>query len=71
MIHRSPLSNAFEFVAVAALRTHQLRRGCAQRVLGAHKLTTLAQMEIVQGKVARIPAALGGVSAIPAAPDSE
>ena len=53
MIHRSPASNAFEFVALAALRTHQLRRGCIQRVPGDHKQTTLAQMEIVAGKVER------------------
>jgi DNA-directed RNA polymerase subunit K/omega len=56
MINRSAASNAFEFVAVAALRTHQLRRGCIQRVPGNHKSTTLAQMEIVAGKVARIAA---------------
>jgi DNA-directed RNA polymerase subunit K/omega len=56
VIHRAQTSNAFEFVAVAALRTHQLRRGCTPRVAGDHKRTTLAQMEIVAGKVARIPA---------------
>ena len=51
MINRSPLANSFEFVIIAALRTAQLQRGCVQRVLGAHKFTTLAQMEIVAGKV--------------------
>jgi DNA-directed RNA polymerase subunit K/omega len=51
MIHRSPASNSFEFVAVAALRTHQLRRGCTPRVAGDHKQTTIAQMEIVAGKI--------------------
>lgn len=56
MIIRSVTSNAFEFVAVAALRAHQLRRGCIQRVPGAHKDTIIAQMEIVAGKIARIPA---------------
>jgi DNA-directed RNA polymerase subunit K/omega len=54
MINRSAASNAFEFVAIAALRTHQLRRGCIQRVPGNHKLTTVAQMEIIAGKVGRI-----------------
>ena len=53
MVQRSMVSNAFEFVAVAALRTQQLQRGCIQRVPGDHKFTTLAQMEIVAGKVAR------------------
>ena len=54
MINRSPLTNSFEFVIIAALRTQQLQRGCIQRVLGAHKFTTLAQMEIVAGKVVRL-----------------
>ena len=54
MISRSPLSNSFEFVIIAALRTQQLQRGCIQRVLGTHKFTTLAQMEIVAGKVERL-----------------
>jgi DNA-directed RNA polymerase subunit K/omega len=54
MINRSPLANSFEFVILAALRTAQLQKGCVQRVMGAHKLTTLAQMEIVAGKVGRL-----------------
>lgn len=59
MINRSPLANSFEFVIIAALRTQQLQRGCIQRVLGTHKFTTLAQMEIVAGKVVRLaPVAL-------------
>ena len=57
MINRAATSNAFEFVKVAALRTQQLQRGCIPRVAGNHKKTTIAQMEIVAGKVARIPAA--------------
>ena len=61
MINRSPLANSFEFVIIAALRTAQLQRGCVQRVLGAHKFTTLAQMEIVAGKVGRLAPAVGGV----------
>ena len=56
MINRSPLANSFEFVIIAALRTQQLQRGCIQRVVGIHKFTTLAQMEIVAGKVGRLPA---------------
>jgi DNA-directed RNA polymerase subunit K/omega len=54
MVNRSPSSNAFEFVTLAALRTHQLRRGCIARVPGSHKLTTMAQMEIIAGKVGRL-----------------
>jgi DNA-directed RNA polymerase subunit K/omega len=56
MIIRNPMANSFEFVVIAALRTAQLQRGCVPRVEGAHKKTTLAQMEIVAGKVGRLPA---------------
>ena len=56
MIIRDPMINSFEFVKIAALRAAQLQRGCIPRVLGSHKKTTLAQMEIVAGKVARLPA---------------
>ena len=55
MVHRGAAVNAFEFVAIAALRAKQLQRGCVQRVVGDHKRTTLAQMEIVAGKVGRMP----------------
>jgi len=55
MINRSAASNAFEFVVIAALRTQQLVRGCVPRVAGNHKKTTIAQMEIVAGKVGRLP----------------
>jgi DNA-directed RNA polymerase subunit K/omega len=65
MINRSATSNAFEFVAVAALRAQQLQRGCIQRVPGSHKHTTMAQMEIVAGKVARIPATIAVLGAGP------
>ena len=55
MINRAATSNAFEFVRVAALRAQQLQRGCVHRVTGDHKHITIAQMEIVAGKVWRIP----------------
>jgi DNA-directed RNA polymerase subunit K/omega len=58
MVRRSAASNAFEFSVIAALRAHQLRRGCTQRVPGDHKQTTIAQMEIVAGKIARAPQAV-------------
>jgi DNA-directed RNA polymerase omega subunit len=54
LINRSPLANSFEFVVIAALRAQQLQRGCVQRVAGTHKPTTIAQMEIVAGKVTRL-----------------
>ena len=55
MVNRSPLTNAFEFVTIAALRNQQLQRGCTPRVPGNHKNITIAQLEVVAGKVARIP----------------
>jgi DNA-directed RNA polymerase subunit K/omega len=54
MVNRSPLCNSFEFVMIASLRSQQLQRGCTPRVSGNHKRTTIAQMEIVAGKVARV-----------------
>jgi DNA-directed RNA polymerase subunit K/omega len=55
MINRSPASNAFEFVTIAALRSQQLQRGCVPRVIGNHKKITIAQMEVVAGLVTRLP----------------
>jgi hypothetical protein len=57
MVNRSPASNAFEFVTVAALRHKQLRAGSLPRVLsGTHKQITVAQLEVVAGLVERVPA---------------
>jgi DNA-directed RNA polymerase subunit K/omega len=54
VIQRPVGSNAFEFVIVSALRAAQLMRGCIPRVEGLHKHTTIAQMEVATGKVARL-----------------
>jgi DNA-directed RNA polymerase subunit K/omega len=64
MVNRSQASNAFEFVTVAALRNQQLTRGCIPRITGNHKQITIAQMEVVAGLVARVPA-------VPACPEPE
>jgi DNA-directed RNA polymerase subunit K/omega len=55
MVNRSPASNAFEFVTIAALRNQQLKRGSVPRVVGNHKLITIAQLEVVAGLVVRVP----------------
>ena len=56
MVNRPLETNSFEFIAVAALRTKQLMRGCLARVPSDHhKLTTTAQMEVVAGKVFKLP----------------
>jgi DNA-directed RNA polymerase subunit K/omega len=41
----------FRFVVLASLRAVQLTRGCTPRVTGIHKRTTMAQLEVAQGKV--------------------
>lgn len=51
MVSRPLGTNAYEFVIVAALRTHQLMSGCLPRVQGSHKATTIAQMEVASGQV--------------------
>ena len=46
--------NAFEFVVIAALRAQQLLAGCTPRLPGEHSATTMAQMEVADGQVARV-----------------
>ena len=59
MVERPAQWNAYEYVIVASLRTHQLMGGCLPRVAGSHKATTLAQMEVSAGKVARLQTPVG------------
>ena len=53
MITRPPHLNAYEFAVVAALRAQQLIAGCTPRLCGEHSATTMAQMEVAEGCVAR------------------
>jgi DNA-directed RNA polymerase subunit K/omega len=53
MVSRPYEMNAFEFVVVSALRAQQLMKGCVPHFDGAHKATTMAQMEVSAGKIAR------------------
>ena len=48
-------ANKFEFVVVAGARAKQLLRGCTPRTTGSEKLVKLAQKEVREGKVERIP----------------
>lgn len=41
----------FQFVRLSTLRAAQLMCGCTPRVNAAHKPTTTAQQEVLQGKV--------------------
>ena len=53
MVSRPYETNAFEFVVVSALRAQQLMKGCVPHFNGEHKATTMAQMEVSAGKIAR------------------
>ena len=42
---------AYRFAVLASLREVQLMRGCTPRVeRGTHKLTVVAQLEVIEGK---------------------
>ena len=47
--------NKFEFVLVAGARARQLLRGCTPRTLGSDKPVRLAQQEVREGKIAKVP----------------
>jgi DNA-directed RNA polymerase subunit K/omega len=55
---RPPIEmGAFQFVALAALRTAQLKRGCRARVDGDHSTAVVAQREVAEGYITRIASA--------------
>jgi DNA-directed RNA polymerase omega subunit len=56
-------TNAFEFVIGAGERAKQLMRGCTPRTplregQSTDKVTTIAQREVREGKVAKVPVAI-------------
>ncbi|MGH9253291.1 MAG: hypothetical protein ACRD3C_01840 [Vicinamibacterales bacterium] len=53
MVSRPVHLNAYEFVALAALRAQQLLAGCTPRLDGEHNAPTMAQMEVAAGCVTR------------------
>ena len=53
MVIRPVHLNAYEFVAVAALRAQQLLQGSTPRLDGVHSPSTMAQMEVAAGCVHR------------------
>jgi DNA-directed RNA polymerase omega subunit len=55
----STRTNAFEFVVVAGARAKQLLRGCSPRTstTTAEKLVKIAQREVREGKVEKVPTA--------------
>jgi DNA-directed RNA polymerase subunit omega len=46
--------NNFEFVVLASLRVRQLVDGCTPRVDAGGKKTTIAQREVLAGKIGKI-----------------
>ena len=46
--------NSFEFVVLASLRVRQLVDGCTPRVGAEGKKTTIAQREVLAGKVVKL-----------------
>jgi DNA-directed RNA polymerase subunit K/omega len=52
---RKHTPNKFEFVVVAGARAKQLLKGCTPRTSGNEKLVKLAQKEVREGKVERVP----------------
>jgi DNA-directed RNA polymerase subunit K/omega len=55
VVDRTHVPNAFEFVVIAGARAKQLLRGCTPRSSGSMKLVKLAQKEVKEGKVERLP----------------
>lgn len=54
MVNRPSHLNAFEFVVVSALRAQQLLAGSVPRKEGVHTASTMAQMEVADGCIARM-----------------
>jgi len=58
MVQRPRQLNAFEFAVLAGRRANQLSGGCTPRVSGSDKVAVTAQMEVAEGKIARVNADL-------------
>jgi DNA-directed RNA polymerase subunit K/omega len=55
MIDKSKLPNSFEFIVTAGARARQLLAGSTPRVaVGEHKMTTIAQQEVIAKVVEKI-----------------
>jgi DNA-directed RNA polymerase subunit K/omega len=55
MTERVEPVNKFEFVLVAGARARQLLLGCTPRTVGSDKAVRLAQQEVREGKIAKVP----------------
>ena len=52
---RARINNAFEFVTMSGARARQLLKGCTPRTEGSLKPARLAQKEVMEGKVRKMP----------------
>jgi DNA-directed RNA polymerase subunit K/omega len=57
MANRNEAPGRFEFVVVAGARARQLMQGCAPKTTGSEKVVKLAQKEVKEGKVEKVPIA--------------
>lgn len=57
VVDRKTVPNAFEFVVLAGARAKQLMRGCTPRVSGGDKPVKVAQREVREGKIEKLPVA--------------
>ena len=57
MAEKVESQNTFEFVLVAGARARQLLQGCTPRTSGSDKPVRLAQQEVREGKIAKVPTA--------------
>lgn len=64
MVARPPSFNAYEFVVVASLRAHQLMSGCVPQIEGDHKATTMAQIEVANGRITRVEVATVAIDVV-------
>ena len=57
MSDRKTVPGKFEFVVMAGARAKQLIKGCTPRTTGPDKVIKIAQKEVREGKVERLPIA--------------
>lgn len=62
MVQRPPGMGALQFAVLSTLRAAQLMRGCRPRIDGLHKATVTAQLEVAEGKVLQVFAALAAIT---------
>jgi DNA-directed RNA polymerase subunit K/omega len=55
MSDRRETPGRFEFVTIAGARARQLLEGCTPRTTGSEKLIKIAQKEVREGKVEKVP----------------